>query len=767
MDFPESIWMETRKYREKAEAYLRGETDGLRFKTYRVSMGIYEQRKSNTFMVRARIPAGVVSLPQLETIHALAEQFGGFVHITTRQDIQFQGVTLAQTVQILEALGEAGIVTRGTGGNTTRNVGCAPRSGVEPGEAFDVTPHAEAVTNYLLKDPSSFNLPRKFKLAFSNTPSDDGNATIADLGFIAKIKDGQRGFEVYGGGGLGGQSRPSLLLQEFIPETEVLYAVQAMKTLFEMEGDRSNKHKARIRHIVHRIGEEAFIRRYQALFEELFKEKKLTLLLSEDARSEEGGSGTEDTGCTSILMEQPLVFPQKQKGLYSVYVHPERGNLRAVDLKTMVVWLKNARRPSIRLTNTQGLMVRDLTSTEAEGFLNLIKPFASSFDVDNAIACAGASTCQLGLCRSQDLLCAVKKRFEEVPESVKSQLPRLYISGCPNACGQHFKGAIGLSGKALRTADGLVPFYTIYLGGRTQAPRAQLAQPMGDIPARKVPDFLAALAELRLKGTTESFEAFIDESAEAVLSLIQAFNSVEPRQENPELYYDFGADTPFTLKGRGPGECSAGVLDVIQMDLSNADKALADYKADKDSQHLYRGALSASRALLILKGIDTAKDREIFDGFIRHFVREGYLKPDIETVKDCLLDYKLGDLSNLDAYAEDIVYWVDRVKAMYASLNPQLEITLEKEARKTVSEAETPKDICTDIQDLRGVPCPMNFVKAKVILSALSSGETAAFYLDDGEPIQNVPRSLQGEGHEILELNEQYPGYNLLRVRKK
>ncbi|WP_366922329.1 sulfurtransferase TusA family protein [Metallumcola ferriviriculae] len=759
---PRQVLEEGKNYRTKVEELKKGQIEPERFKPYRVAMGIYEQRDNDTYMVRTRIPSGVTNLSQLKKISELAKEYShGYIHFTTRQDIQFHKVSLDDTVNIVEGLLEAGIITKGTGGNTARNVGCSPLSGAAKDEVFDVTPYALATTEYTLNDPTVFNLPRKYKIAYSNTPEDTGNATIADLGFVAKIKNGKKGFEVYGAGGFGAGPIVSVKLYDFIPASEVLYHVQAMKELFENEGDRINKHKARIRFIRKRLGEAGFKAKYLETLQQVKNEKRLDVFFNNSNPSKPIGKPKKNSN--------PLVFAQRNEGLYAVYIHPKNGNLNVDNLEQIIDFAADLDyEPTVRLTNTQGFFVRDLTGEHAEELLQLIAPFTSPFDVDNSIACAGAATCKLGLGLSQNLLTAIRHRFANVDEEIKRQLPKIFISGCPNSCGQHHKGEIGLFGKAKRVEDGLIPMYSVLFGGAVGVEKAVLGTEYGAVPTKKIPDFLYRLADFKRETGISDFAEFVARETEGIKSLIHDYSGIESEAENPELYYDFGSEEKFSLKGRGPGECSAGVLDVIKLDISNAHTHLSEYGTTKESSKLYDASVSAARALLILQGVDTTKDRLIFKEFINHFVDTGYVTENIKDVINELLDYKLGDVDNLERHYEDVKYLVGKVNQMFESLNPKLEITLSKESVNEYGEVghHQDKDLSVNIIDLTGVKCPINFVKAKIELEKINSQETLGFKLDHGEPIKNVPKSLEAEGHEIIKIDDNYDGCNLLVVRK-
>lgn len=371
------------------------------------------------------------------------------------------------------------------------------------------------------------------------------------------------------------------------------------------------------------------------------------------------------------------------------------------------------------------------------------------------------------MCLSQGLLKAIKDKFKNEDIKIKKALPKIYISGCLNSCAQHEKGAIGLNGRAKRTDDGLIPMYTVSLGGYLGFNGAKLAEAVGDIPAKKVPEYLLKLAKLKVNSGYVNFYEFLDNNRKAIKALTEKYSAIESYKNNPDLYFDWGACKRFSLEGRGKGECSTGVLDVIKMDISNAESYLKDYGISKDNSKLYEAALSASRALLILRGIDTTKEREIFKEFIKNFVDEGYLREDVKDLINELIDFKLGDISDISDKEKDVNYVVGKVRDMFDSLDGKLDITLPKENEvNKESNSEGKAEGEYKIIDFRGVKCPINFVKVKIELSKVKTGTTLGFYLDDGAPINNVPRSVEKEGHDVITIDDKFDGYNLLVVKK-
>ena len=529
---PEEFIYCAQTHRKKVLEFQNSKMELAEFKKYCSSMGIYEERGTNTYMVRVRVPAAEVTPDQLSVIANLADLYAkGYIHFTTRQSVQFHSLNLINTADVLEKLLEVGITGKGTGGNCVRNVACSPLSGVSKDEIFDVTEYVIKTMNHLLNDSSAFTLPRKFKISFSNSPADTANATISDLGFIAKIKDGIKGFEVYGGGGLGKNPAVAIKLEEFIPTNEFLYHIFAMKELFNAEGDRENRNKARIRYILFRLGEDEFKNKYKYYLEEI------------KAKYNFNGLEEKEISASNNLISETgnnLLVKQKNGDFYSVYVHPENGYINTKNLTKIIEFLENLEDDiSIRLTNTQGFFVRNLKPASAEKLLEIISKFTSTFDLDNSVSCVGASICGLGICRSQQLLRAIKEKFKNQDTAIKSQLPKIYISGCPNSCGQHQIGEIGFSGRARKFEDGLVPMYNIYFGGSVKSGGAVFGTNYGEIPARKIPDFLSELAKLKHKSNCTNFSEFVKIEEKGIKEMIEKYGRIESKLQNPSLYYDF------------------------------------------------------------------------------------------------------------------------------------------------------------------------------------------------------------------------------------
>ncbi|MBV9505050.1 MAG: nitrite/sulfite reductase, partial [Acidobacteriia bacterium] len=213
-------------------------------------------------MQRIKIPYGGLNARQLEVLAELAEEYSdGIGHITTRQDFQLHFVDIEDTPALMRRLAAAGITTREACGNTVRNVTGCPIAGVCRTEAFDVTPYAKALTYFLLGHPDTQDFGRKFKISFSGCAEEAcALAHLHDIGTVAAVRDGKRGFTFYVGGGLGTVPQQAKLFEDFVPEEELLPMAQAIARVFARLGEKKNRNTARLKFVIQKIGLEEFRR---------------------------------------------------------------------------------------------------------------------------------------------------------------------------------------------------------------------------------------------------------------------------------------------------------------------------------------------------------------------------------------------------------------------------------------------------------------------------------------------------------------------------
>lgn len=751
----EKVKQDVLTYRARAEAFVQGQTSPTAFRAYRVPMGVYEQRTPDTYMVRVRIGAGIASSRQIARVAELSRVYGnGVVHVTTRQDLQIHNVSIEQTSDVQEGLLDVGLSARGGGGNTVRNVTACPRAGICPSQRFNVAGHAEGVAEYLMQFDSSYNLPRKYKIAFSGCSDDCAYASVADLGFFAHHRDGLKGFSVYAGGGLGAHPAVGVRIEEFIAEHEIFEVAEAVKRLFDKHGDRANKHKARLRYVLARVGREEFVQLYRDQREQVAQDG-LEGHVPGIASPSNGQAHRSDEGNASEP-EKPDVLAEIKDGLYTIKLTLPLGDIPAEDLVRVAHVAEQYGVGQVRTTQQQGLLIASVAKARVDDVLrelsNLSVPVLAG-GAPTVVACTGAATCKLGLCLSRGLAEAITNAMGQTATDPANPVT-IRISGCPNSCGHHCIGQIGFQGRAKRVNGRLMPYYDVLVGARTAEGTASLAETIGSLPAKVVPAFIHDALEM-------------DSPTGEQLGRLVAQYATLPEAGIPEDYYlDWGANVPFSLAGRGPGECGAGVMDVVQVDIDEARESLAKYDtaqqaADRD-QCLYRATLTSARALLVIFGLEPKTDRAILQGFRKHLIEPGWVEPASEDLLDQVADWRMGDRATLMDLHPDIRQLATRIEQLYLSLDANLKFALDP---------IKPPGGCTDSVksirkvDLRGVPCPMNFVKAKLAVESVDIGEILEIAVDDGEPIRNVPGSLTGQGQEILETTS-IDNYFILKVRR-
>ncbi|MFN3490533.1 MAG: nitrite reductase, partial [Emticicia sp.] len=204
-----------------------------RFRSLRLARGVYGQRQEGVQMIRIKLPFGKVTSEQLHRICKVSEEYStGRLHITTRQDIQIHYVSLDRTPQLWAELEKDDVTLREACGNTVRNITASETAGIDPDEPFDVSPYAHALFEFFLRNPVCQEMGRKFKMSFSSSDKDTALSYLHDLGFIPKVVNGEKGFKVMLGGGLGSQPHHAELLSEFIPANQIIPTTEGVLRIF-------------------------------------------------------------------------------------------------------------------------------------------------------------------------------------------------------------------------------------------------------------------------------------------------------------------------------------------------------------------------------------------------------------------------------------------------------------------------------------------------------------------------------------------------------
>ena len=747
------------------EQFARGDITAGRFRAYRVPQGIYEQRESGKYMLRVRLPAGIILAHQMRAVAEVSSKYGnGTLHVTTRQDIQVHRVSLEGIYPALYYLFQAGLSTKGGGGNTVRNITSCFDAGVCAREAFDVSPHVLALTEALLADPLSYELPRKYKISFSGCSQDCAAATVSDVGFIAKTRDGRPGFSVWAGGGMGANSRVGNLLEEFIPIFEVWQVAEGVKRVFDKHGNRKNKNKARLRFLVDKIGHKQFRKLYEEEIKNLREEP--SGFTAPPAPTIDSPQPADSLNFQSERNGNGMLIPQKQPGYFMVQIPLILGDIEAPVFQALAEIIEHYGERCLHTTQQQNLVVRwiaesDLPALKQQlGRLNLggAKPAI----LRDMVACAGASTCRLGICLSRGLAQALIEAFSGSGLDLAGLGNlKINISGCPNACGRHPVSQIGLFGVARRVEQRLVPYYTLQLGGKLEEGSTRLAGSVCTIASKNVPVFLSTfLQEFQRSDQHPDFEAFLDNGGKKLAEeLAKNYSTVPAFYKDKNFYFDWGAEVAFSLAGRGPGECGAGVFDLIEMDLVGAAEALKDNR-------LFTAVSLAARALLVTRGEQPSDDMQSLALFKKYFLQEGLLEQKYEEV----IDAAIGSLAASDRETsipltvEEVTSLVKRVDDLHQNMDDSLRFP--QVGGKEINDIRESAQLnSADLsKDFRGVVCPLNFVKVKLALDQLKSGQTLLVLLDE-QGADNVPSSVEKEGHKVLSLTRGN-GYWQLIIRK-
>ena len=499
--------------KECGEKFINREISKVEFRGVSGGFGVYAHKDEKNFMIRLRVSSGVLSYEKLKTIYELAKKYNlEKIHLTTRQAIQLHGLSIDAICNIMKEAMEKGIYTRGGGGDYPRNVALSPLSGVDENEAFDVAPYSLAVDNHFIRKIYTYKLPRKLKVSFSNSIEDTAHATVQDLGFVAVNHEGKNYFNVFVGGGLGRNPAVGVKLPELVEPKDVLYHVEALTNLFMKEGDYEFKGRARVRYIVERIGKEKFLEEYKKYLEEEKKKGNLDLNIKEFDYNKEG---------IETKAKSSRLFKQKQSGLYSVYVHPIGGQLYLKDLEKILDFIKDVPKIIIRSSMTEGLYFLNLNGGEAERFLALTKHIGGETELEKSVSCIGTPICQMGILDSQSQLNDIINFFKEKGFE-KDVLPKIFISGCPNSCGVHEIGSIGLSGKKKNINGSLQEVFELFIGGKLKVGETSLGKSLGYVLKKDVSKLLYEIA-LKVDESGLDFTTWVKERKDDMQAIVKPY----------------------------------------------------------------------------------------------------------------------------------------------------------------------------------------------------------------------------------------------------
>ncbi|HKG07137.1 MAG TPA: hypothetical protein VKB19_11795 [Pedobacter sp.] len=631
---------------KKIREFRDGKIHDEKFRSLRLARGIYGQRQPGVQMIRIKLPFGKVTFKQILRISDVSDKYASRnLHLTTRQDIQIHYVSLDRTPELWEELEQDDVTIREACGNTVRNVTSSPDSGINPNEPFDVSPYAHAFFSYFLRNPICQEMGRKIKFSFSSDESDSAFSYIHDLGFIPKINEkGERGFKVWLGGGLGAQPFLANLVHEFLHEDQIIPYAEAMLRVFDRYGERTNRNKARLKYLVQKLGLDEVIRLIE---EERVANKVKSFKIDRDAVAQPA---------VPELIEYPVldevansveykhwkatnVFAQKQEGFYAVYIKVTKGDIPTEEARKLIAAIRPYVADEIRITQNQGLMLKFAREEGLPGLFVALKELGfakAGFDsVADVTTCPGTDTCNLGISNSMSLSVALEDViYEEYPELVYEKQLNIKISGCMNSCGQHGLAEIGFHGSSVKANGKVVPAVQVMLGGGTVGDGVgRVAERVIKAPSKRATEVLRVLLNDFAANVAEgeNFHRYYDrQTKDYFYQLLKPLADLTNLKD--EEYVDWGHEETF-VTAIGVGECAGVVIDLVATLLLESDEKLSWAKASYEAgawadaiYHTYAVYVSAAKALLLDKGVNSSTQIGVIREFDNHYVQTGEIQ---------------------------------------------------------------------------------------------------------------------------------------------
>ena len=622
---------------KKIYSFRNGQIDDERFRSLRLARGIYGQRQEGVQMIRIKLPYGKVTSEQLKRITEVSDKYStGRLHITTRQDIQIHYVSLDRTPELWSELAKDDITLREACGNTVRNITGSELAGVDVNEPFDVSPYAHGMFQYLLRNPICQEMGRKFKISFSSSDEDTALSYLHDLGFIPKIKDGQKGFKVVFGGGLGSQPAHAELLSEFIPVNQIVPTAEGIIRIFDRYGERAKRMKARMKFLIKEIGKDVFLDLVE-------KEKKAIAF-----ETYEIDTTAFDGPITAPLLEVPQVtiddatayeawkasnvIAQKQAGYFAIGIKVLLGDFYTDKARLLADLIKNYGANELRFSLRQNIVIRNIKEENLPFFyqeLAKLDMVALGYNtIGDITACPGTDTCNLGIASSTGIADELEKVIKaEYPKYSNNQEIEIKISGCMNACGQHNMSAIGFQGMSINSGKLVAPALQVLLGGgRLGNGEGRFADKVIKIPSLRGPDALRLiLNDFEANGNGSTFLDYYDAKGEKYF-----YEFLKPLSDVTNLteadFVDWGNADNY-VKAVGVGECAGVVIDLVATllyeakdKLTFAQEAFEDKKWSDAIYLAYAGFVNGAKALLLAENQKTNHHAGIIDLFDTVFV---------------------------------------------------------------------------------------------------------------------------------------------------
>jgi sulfite reductase (ferredoxin) len=624
----------------KIHEFHGGKLDEEKFRSLRLARGVYGQRQEGVQMIRIKLPYGKVTSRQLLRICDVSDEYStGRLHITTRQDIQIHYVDLNRTPELWSELEKDAITLREACGNTVRNVTASETAGIDVDEPFDVSPYAHALFQYFLRNPVSQEMGRKFKVSFSASDADTGLSYMHDLGFIAKIRNGEIGFKVMLGGGLGSQPRHADELYSFLPADQIIPLMETVVRVFDRYGERKSRAKARMKFLLKDLGLNGF--------KELLAAEKTAVPFETFPIDPEEYPKIKVSALKVPVVEivdqkefeqwkSTNVIPQKQPGYVALGIKVLLGDFYTDKARLLANLVEKYAAGEIRLSLRQNILIPFVKEESVEFFYTELKKlgfaeagYNKALDIT---ACPGTDTCNLGIASSTGIAEELEKVIKaEYPHYINNEDVVIKISGCMNACGQHNMANIGFQGMSVRTKDKLVaPALQVLLGGSTDGNgKGRFADKVVKVPSKRGPEALRLiLNDFDTNGGDLSFPDYYAEKGQMYFyDFLTPLSSVDDL--TAEDFIDWG-NTQRYEKAIGVGECAGVVIDLIATLLFESEEKIQNaqemFEAEKWSAsiyHAYSSMVNSAKAMLTSENTKVNTHVSIIKDFDEKFVADG------------------------------------------------------------------------------------------------------------------------------------------------
>jgi len=566
----------------EAEQFLSGELEEHQFIGFRLKQGVYGQRQPDVQMIRIKLPFGGVTPEQMDTFASVVEKYAPLNkgHITTRQNIQIHHVPLRDAELLLREIAEADLSSREGCGNTVRNVTGDPWAGVAADEVFDPTPYAGAYVRYFVRHPTTQLMPRKIKTAFTGSDEDRAITGIHDIAFIARERDGVKGFEVRVGGGTSIMARVAPTLYEFVEADngDYLKVSEAALRIFDRQDWlRVNRARARIKVLIDKIGIDAFREQVDEELEgDWVAEREFDAELVERLRyddDEEANAPEQPLAPSSPNGDrteferflQGNVEAQRQDGFSTVEVKVTRGDLTPEQFRGLAAVMREFTGGYARSTVQQNFVLRWVRDESLYDVWERLSALglgeAGAREITDVVSCPGTDSCKLGITSSMGLNRAIKERVDSMQiEDELTKRIHIKMSGCPNGCSLHHISNIGFYGASLKLGDRQMPAYIPHIGGNFEGGEVIFGKRLKSrLPAKRVPEAVERWVRLyeAERNEGEEFNAFAERTgAETFEAAVKDLTlPAEFSLETMQQFIDWNRSSPYKVE-RGEGECA-------------------------------------------------------------------------------------------------------------------------------------------------------------------------------------------------------------------